>query len=97
MTTIREFQELMKRMYFHRDEKRGAERTMLWLLSETGEFADALVKNNKKGLQDEAADIFAWLCSECNLLGIDLEEEVLKKYSKCPRCGQEICECPENY
>ena len=71
---------------------------MLWLVSEVGEFASALINENKKGLEDEAADILAWLCSECNLLDIDLEQAAMNKYNgKCPKCGEGICECFKDF
>jgi len=94
--SIRDFQELMGRIYLRRDSKRGVERTMLWLVSEVGEFADALVKGDRKGMQDEAADVLAWLCSECNLLGINLEEATLRKYGGgCPLCSRIPCMCTD--
>jgi len=93
LATIREFQELMKKMYIHRDVKRGPDRTMLWFISEVGEFADALVKNNRLNIEDEAADVLAWLCSICNLLEVDLEQAVTRKYQKCPLCKSLPCRC----
>jgi len=98
MTSIREFQELMRRIYFHRDSMRGAKDTMLWLVSEVGEFASALIKKDKKGLEDEAADVLAWLSSECNVLGIDLEQAAINKYNgKCPKCGEGVCRCSKDF
>jgi len=93
LATIREFQELMKKMYIHRDVKRGPDRTMLWFISEVGELADALVKNNRLNIEDEAADVLAWLCSICNLLEVDLEQAVTRKYQKCPLCKSLPCRC----
>jgi len=83
----------MKKMYIHRDVKRGPDRTMLWLVSEVGEFVDAFVKNDRSSIQDEAADVLAWLCSICNLLEVDLEETVIKKYRTCPLCKSLPCKC----
>jgi NTP pyrophosphatase (non-canonical NTP hydrolase) len=96
--SLKEFQNIMKKMYYERDLKRGIYKTMLWLVSEVGEFSDALIHNKDKiELEGEAADILAWLCSECNLLGIDLEEAVFKKYGKeCPKCGLTPCNCKED-
>ncbi len=98
MTDISEFQELMRKIYLHRDMKRGPEDTMLWLVSEVGEFASALIKRDKKDLENEASDILAWLCSECNLLGIDLEQAAINKYDgKCPKCRKDVCGCARNF
>jgi len=98
MKGIKDFQKLMGEIYIHRDLKRGDKNTMLWLISEVGEFAKALIKNNKQDLEDEAADVLAWLCSECNLIGVDLEKAAIRKYDgKCPKCGYIPCKCDNNF
>lgn len=38
---IREFQEMMRRIYFHRDSKRGAKGTYGWLVDEVKELGEA--------------------------------------------------------
>jgi NTP pyrophosphatase (non-canonical NTP hydrolase) len=36
----------------------------------------------------------AWLVSLANLLDVDVEKEILKKYpGYCLRCGRKPCEC----
>ncbi|MEM4649158.1 MAG: MazG nucleotide pyrophosphohydrolase domain-containing protein [Candidatus Bathyarchaeia archaeon] len=96
MRNLKEFQELMKKIYYERDLKRGPYKTALWLISEIGEFSEALIHFNRRELEEEAADILAWLCSVCNLLEINLEEAAFKKYSyKCPRCHSIPCTCKE--
>ncbi len=89
---IREFQRMIDEVYRRRDEERGVEKTMLWIVEEVGELAEAVRKRSNVG--EEIADVFAWLVSLANLLGIDVEEEVLKKYpGYCIRCGKKPCEC----
>ena len=91
---IREFQELMRRLYFHRDSERGAAGTYEWLTDEVKELGEALEARDRKGLQEEFADVIAWLASLANVTGIDLEQAALKKYdNKCPKCGHAPCEC----
>lgn len=91
---IREFQELIRELYFERDSKRGIEKTMLWLIEEVGELAEAVRK--KSNIGEEIADVFAWLVSLANLCDIDVEEEVLRKYpGYCIKCGKKPCECDE--
>ncbi len=93
---IREFQELIRDLYYERDRRRGKERTMLWFVEEVGELAEAMRKEDAKSIGEEMADVFAWLVSLANLYGIDLEEEVKKKYpGHCIRCGKRPCECDE--
>jgi NTP pyrophosphatase (non-canonical NTP hydrolase) len=92
--TIHEFQQLMRRTYLRRDKKRGLDATVLWLVCEIGELADAVLKEKPAG--KEAADVFAWLCSVCNLIDIDLESASFKKYGRgCPRCRRESCICQD--
>jgi len=68
---------------------------LLWLASELGELADAYLKRDTRSMREEAADVFAWLCSFCNVVGIDLEEAVMQKYGNgCPRCSSSPCRCP---
>ena len=91
---INEFQELIRDLYYERDRRRGKERTMLWFVEEVGELAEAIRKGDTKAIGEEMADVFAWLVSLANLYGIDLEEEVKKKYpGYCIRCGKRPCEC----
>ncbi|MEM0262199.1 MAG: MazG nucleotide pyrophosphohydrolase domain-containing protein [Nitrososphaerota archaeon] len=93
---LRELQKIMAEIYLERDLKRGAEKTLLWMLSEAGEVADAFLKNSMEDLKKEVADLLAWLLSFCNVVGIDLEEAVISKYdSKCPECRQKPCRCPQ--
>lgn len=73
-------QELIKRSYFERDETRGLYATFTWFVEEVGELADAIIKMDKKAIEEELADVFAWLLSVANLLGVNLEEAFKRKY-----------------
>ncbi|MBO8183696.1 MAG: nucleotide pyrophosphohydrolase [Archaeoglobus sp.] len=91
---IREFQEMIGRIYERRDRERGKEKTMLWIVEEVGELSQAVRKDNLRNIGEEMADVFAWLVSLANLYNIDLENEVKKKYpGYCLRCGKAVCEC----
>ncbi len=100
---FREFQELMKTLYFERDENRGFFKIFLWIVEEVGELAEALRKyqeeNEKKeqalkNVEMEMADIIAWVTSLANVLGIDLETVVYEKYpDACPKCHKNPCSC----
>jgi NTP pyrophosphatase (non-canonical NTP hydrolase) len=93
--TLHEFQDLIRRTYHARDEARGLDRNFLWFAEEVGEFAEGLRKRDPRGIQEEAADVLAWLATLCSLSGIDLEEAALAKYGKgCPRCAAIPCGCP---
>ncbi len=93
---IREFQRLIGELYLNRDAKRGKEKTMLWIVEEVGELAEAVRKNDVKAIGEEMADVLAWLVSLANLYGIDLEEEAKKKYpGYCIKCGKKPCGCDD--
>jgi len=92
---ISEFQNMMKRLYFHRDSERGIDGTLDWLVDEVEELREALKEDDTKAIENEFADVFAWLASLANIVNIDLEKAALSKYAnKCPKCGLSPCDCP---
>jgi NTP pyrophosphatase (non-canonical NTP hydrolase) len=91
---IREFQEMMRSLYFHRDTERGMEGTYDWLVEEVGELKEALKGNNREDIEKEFADVIAWLASLANITEIDLEKAATNKYNgKCPKCHKSPCQC----
>ncbi|MCR8433338.1 MAG: MazG nucleotide pyrophosphohydrolase domain-containing protein [Candidatus Korarchaeota archaeon] len=82
--TVRDFQELIYKAYYERDARRGLFKTWLWLLEEIGELAAALRKSDREAIEEEIADVIAWTVSIANLLKIDVEEALLKKYGIPP-------------
>jgi NTP pyrophosphatase (non-canonical NTP hydrolase) len=92
---INEFQNMMKQIYFHRDSERKTNRTLDWLVDEVEELKGALKENDAEAIENEFADVLAWLASLANVAKIDLEKATLSKYDKkCPKCGLSPCECP---
>ncbi len=93
---ISEFQRIIKKIFYDKDVKRGIDGTFRWMVEEIGELARSIKKMDKKKMEEEIADIFAWLCSIANLVGIDIEENTVKKYpGVCSKCGNCPCECEE--
>ena len=91
---VREFQDMMRRIYFHRDSERGAVGTFDWLVEEVEELGEALKEKNVKNMEDEFADVLAWLASLANVVNVDLEKVAITKYNnRCPKCGQTPCKC----
>ena len=85
---------MMRRLYFYRDSKRGISGTYDWLVDEVKELGDALNATNKEELEEEFADVIAWLASLANVTGVDLEAAAIAKYNhKCPKCGRSPCKC----
>lgn len=91
---LREFQGLMRELYYEKDARRGAGKTLLWLIEEVGELSEALRKREAGDIREELADIIAWTLSLANILGIDMEEALEEKYPGCCRyCGSKPCTC----
>jgi NTP pyrophosphatase (non-canonical NTP hydrolase) len=93
---ISEFQKLIKNLYIEQDLKRGVLKTFTWLIEEIGELAHVL-KNQEietDKVSEEVADIIAWTTSLANLLEIDLEHALFKKYpNMCIKCKSNPCVC----
>ncbi len=91
---IAEFQALIRRLYLEKDSRRGAEATLLWLVEEVGELLEAHRKQSREGIEEEIADVIAWVTSYANLAGIDVEEALKKKYpGRCRYCNSMPCTC----
>lgn len=78
---IAKAQEVIRKSYYERDETRGLYATFTWFIEEVGELADAIIKMDRRAIEEELADVFAWLLSVANLLGVDLEEAFKRKYA----------------
>lgn len=89
--TIADFQELIREKYFATDNARGTHATFVLLTEEFGELATALYNNNKQAhggsppteaeranLEEEFADVLAWLATLANINGVDLEKALAK-------------------
>ncbi len=71
---ISEFQRLISKKYEKRDRERGTPRTFMWFIEEVGELATALASNDQKNIEEEFADVFAWLCTLANISDVNLEK-----------------------
>ena len=92
--TIKAAQELMKRLYFSKDQKRGEERTILKLVEELGELSEAILLENHEKIAEEIVDVIAWTLSVANLYKIDVDEVFNLKYKGvCPECNKCPCVC----
>lgn len=92
--SFRSFQKLISDMYLEKDLARGVDGTFMWLMEEVGELASCLRNGTHEERLGEFADVIAWLTTIANVVGVDLNEAIMKKYgSGCPGCGQFICTC----
>jgi NTP pyrophosphatase (non-canonical NTP hydrolase) len=85
--TIGSFQGLIRERYFATDSARGAPATFMWFIEEVGELATALQNSardpiaGRDNLEEEFADVLAWLCTLANISGVDLSRAV-RKYTE---------------
>ncbi len=88
--TFRDFQRLIRDRYHATDAARGTPGTFMWLIEEVGELATALHDNapgksptpaHRANLEEEFADVLAWLTTLANVNNVDLET-ALEKYTK---------------
>ena len=92
---VREFQELIERIYYERDAARGLAGTHMWFCEEVGELTRALRRGQRAELEGEFADVLAWLATLASIAGVDLEAAARAKYEAgCPRCRGTPCACP---
>ena len=94
---ISEFQKNIEDIYFAKDSDRGLLGTFAWFVEEVGELSRELrSQEDKKRLQDEFADVLAWLSTLASITGIDLDEAAGKYARGCPKCHETPCICDEN-
>ena len=55
------FQELIEAIYYARDKARGVDGTLLWFVEEVGELVRAVRRKERQNLEEEFADVYAWL------------------------------------
>jgi NTP pyrophosphatase (non-canonical NTP hydrolase) len=78
--TISAFQKHIFDRYEKVDRRRGTPKTFLWLMEEIGELATALNGDDRDNLEEEFADVIAWLCTLANINKVDLATAITKKY-----------------
>lgn len=87
--TVAGLQRLIRDRYYATDSRRGPAATFLLLTEEFGELATALHANlpgkspteaQRANLEEEFADVLAWLATMANITGVDLEK-ALSKYT----------------
>lgn len=83
--TIEEFQRLIRERYHATDSARGIPGTFLWFAEEFGELAEALAQRERgdgdqDNLEEEFADVLAWLATLANVADVDLTRAIERKY-----------------
>ncbi len=94
--TINDFQALIERIYGDKDGARGTAGTFMWFSEEVGELSRALRRGQRQNLEEEFADVLAWLATLASMHGVSLEDVAARKYAAgCPRCHAVPCACGE--
>ena len=79
--TIAAFQQHIAGRYEKVDRERGWPKTFAYFIEEVGELATALTAgDDRANLEEEFADVVAWLCTLANISDIDLAAAIAKKY-----------------
>lgn len=85
--TLNEWQEMFKQIYGQNNNTLSPVRMWLHLMEEAGEVARDMRKEDYVSLLHDLPDVFAWLCTFSNQMGINVEQAVWEKYPNiCPYC-----------
>jgi len=78
---LADFQKHIADRYEATDRARGTPRTWMWFIEEIGELSHALAKgDDRANLEEEFADVVAWLCTLANINDVDLAKAISAKY-----------------
>jgi len=81
--TLADFQKHISDRYETVDRARGWPKTFAYFVEEVGELATALTSEDegaRANLEEEFADVIAWLCTLANITDVSLASAVTKKY-----------------
>ena len=86
--TVKAFQKHISEQYEKTDRARGSAKTFVWFIEEVGELATAINSVEKApgdaavraNLEEEMADVVAWLCTLANIMDVDLAGAITAKY-----------------
>jgi NTP pyrophosphatase (non-canonical NTP hydrolase) len=78
--TVADFQKHIHDRYAKVDRERGWPKTFAFFIEEVGELATALAGDDRANLEEEFADVVAWLCTLANITDVDLAAAIHRKY-----------------
>ncbi len=88
--TLQELQRIIRDRYYATDKARGPQGTFVLFIEEVGELATALHTcagsepadaAARANLEEEFADVLAWLATLANVMGVDLDQALRAKYT----------------
>ncbi len=78
--TIADLQKHISDRYEKIDRERGWPKTFAYFIEEVGELATALTGDDRANLEEEFADVIAWLCTLANIADVNLSDALTRKY-----------------
>ena len=78
--SIAGFQKHISERYEKVDRARGWPKTFAYFIEEIGELATALTGDDRSNLEEEFADVIAWLCTLANITDVNLSDAIARKY-----------------
>ena len=78
--TLAAFQKHISDRYEKFDREKGPFKTFVHFTEEVGELARAISKDDRANLEEEFADVLAWLCTLANIHDVDLAAAAARKY-----------------
>ncbi|MDP2598988.1 MAG: hypothetical protein Q8P49_04105 [Candidatus Liptonbacteria bacterium] len=95
--TLKEHQELQRRLYGKQGEQVHPIRLAAHVSEEVGELSREFRYCNFEGVCDEIPDIASWLFAVANRCGFGVAEIISRMYpDKCTTCGNAVCNCPSS-
>lgn len=85
---------MIRSIYQDRDVRRGVHKNFIHLIEEVGELGSSIIRADRGAIEEELADVLAWLVTVANVLDIDLEGVAVARYANsCPKCRSNPCTC----
>lgn len=101
--SVTKWQDHLARLYGEQNRRRGIDDALIRAVMEIAEISSIIMRAEHldrrpheiaSEFAKEASDIFAWLLSLCELLGISLEDAIINTYGQgCPVCSEGVCAC----
>jgi NTP pyrophosphatase (non-canonical NTP hydrolase) len=81
MTSIKEAQDMVRYLEQEKGFSKNISDKIIWLAEELGELCHAYKHNNKNKMAEEAIDIFFFVVSILDKLGVNGDDLFIKKYN----------------
>lgn len=76
---IEELQNKIREIYLEHDRRRGINAIFNHLMEEVDELRQAIENNDKTNIEEEIADVLAFLVTIANMYDVDIEKATVNK------------------